>query len=106
MDTNVFNTYMPFPTLSRSHPEFNPGKGYWRGPVWIDQAYFALKGLDMYGFKTERNQLSHSLFKHAEGLLNSSNPVYENYHPLTGKGLNAKNFSWSAAHFLLIMNGN
>lgn len=106
MDTNVFNTYMPFPSLSRSHPEFNPGKGYWRGPVWIDQAYFALKGLDMYGFKAERNQLSQSLFKHAEGLLNSQGPIYENYHPLTGKGLNAKNFSWSAAAFLMIMNGD
>jgi putative isomerase len=59
----------------------------------------------LYGFKTERNQLSQSLFKHAEGLLNSPGPIYENYHPLTGKGLNAKNFSWSAAHFLMIMSG-
>jgi putative isomerase len=105
MDTSMFNTYMPFPTLSRNHPKFDPGKGYWRGPVWIDQAYFALKGLELYGFKEEKKALSQALFKHAEGLVNSSGPIYENYHPLTGNGLNAKNFSWSAAHFLLIMSG-
>jgi putative isomerase len=27
----------------------------------------------------------------------------ENYHPLTGEGLNAENFSWSAAHIIMLL---
>ena len=30
-------------------------------------------------------------------------PIRENYHPLTGKGLHAKNFSWSAAHIIMLL---
>lgn len=29
-------------------------------------------------------------------------PIYENYHPETGEGLNAPHFSWSAAHLLML----
>ena len=30
-------------------------------------------------------------------------PIYENYNPLTGEGLNAQGFSWSAAHILMLL---
>ncbi|MBI9035956.1 MAG: glycoside hydrolase [Bacteroidales bacterium] len=101
--SNKFNTYMPFPTLIADHPEFAPEKGYWRGPVWIDQAYFALSNLNKYYQKNDETQiLKQKLFDNAKGLSNSTEPIYENYNPLTGEGLNAPNFSWSAAHFLLL----
>ncbi|MFT5055078.1 MAG: putative isomerase, partial [Oceanospirillaceae bacterium] len=41
MNDSQFNTKVPCPTLDASHPKFNPKKGYWRGPVWLDQVYFA-----------------------------------------------------------------
>jgi putative isomerase len=104
-DTSCFNTLVPFPTLNRSHPDFNPNKGYWRGPVWLDQAYFALKGLERYGLKNEYETLTIKVLKNSKGMLDSSLPVYENYHPLTGEGLNAPNFSWSAAHMLMLLTG-
>ena len=47
--------------------------------------------------------LMNKLFNHCEGLLDPSRPLRENYHPLTGKGLNAENFSWSAAHLLMMI---
>lgn len=98
-----FNTHLPFPTLSASDPKFNPAKGYWRGPVWLDQAYFALNGMQQYGFTKESNELKEKLQSHANGLLDKGVPIRENYHPLSGEGLNAHHFSWSAAHLLMLL---
>lgn len=103
LDTTLFATPIPFPTLMASHPKFNPLKGYWRGPVWLDQAYFAIKGLEKYGFEKEANRFTHQLFNNLQGLKNSPDPIRENYHPITGEGLNSKHFSWSAAHLLLLL---
>lgn len=102
LDSLMFNTAMPFPTLNRSHPQFDPMEGYWRGPVWLDQAYFAIAGLRQYGYTVEAAQLEKKLLENASGLLQRE-PIYENYHPITGAGLNAQNFSWSAAMLLLLL---
>jgi len=103
LDTSMFCTYVPFPTLAASHPKFTPKNGYWRGPVWLDQAYFAIKGLENYGFDKEAMMFTHRLFNHLEGLKNSDLPIRENYHPHTGEGLESNHFSWSAAHLLLLL---
>ncbi|MGY0037240.1 MGH1-like glycoside hydrolase domain-containing protein [Pedobacter sp. NJ-S-72] len=97
-----FNTAVPLPTLSADHPNFDPLKGYWRGPVWIDQVYFGLNGLHQYGYHKEASAFFARLLKNANGL-NGQGAIRENYHPITGKGLNAINFSWSAAHLLLML---
>lgn len=102
MDTTRFNTTIPLPTLDASHEKFNPLKGYWRGPVWIDQLWFGLEGLKNYGYNEEAILLQNKFFENAEGLLQDG-PIRENYHPLTGEGLNANHFSWSAAHILLML---
>jgi putative isomerase len=101
-DPKIFNTHIPLPTLSASHPAFDPMKGYWRGPVWLDQFHYGIDGLKRYGYAGLADQLLDKLLKNAEGLLSGS-PICENYHPLTGKGLNARNFSWSSAHLLLLL---
>lgn len=98
---NHFNTYVPFPTLSASHEKFNPEKGYWRGPVWLDQAYFAIQGMRMTGLWDESNEMFKKLLNNTSGL-KGERPVYENYHPESGEGLNAPHFSWSAAHLLML----
>ena len=103
MNENRFNTKVPCPTLDASHPKFNPRKGYWRGPVWLDQVYFALHGMRKYGFKIEADSLLNKLISNAEGLSESGFPIHENYHPLTGEALNAPHFSWSAAHLILMI---
>lgn len=103
MDPKKFYTKVPFQTMSADHPKFNPLKGYWRGPNWLDQAYFGVKGLRNYGFDQEADMATKQILEGAEGILNIGSPIYENYHPLTGKGLNAKNFSWSAAHIIMLL---
>tara|TARA_R110001583_G_scaffold10417_2_gene47826 strand:+ start:6326 stop:8353 length:2028 start_codon:yes stop_codon:yes gene_type:complete len=102
MDSTKFATKVPFPTLVADHKKFNPLKGYWRGPVWLDQAYFGIKALEKYGYNKEADALSEKLIQNAEGLLLDS-PIRENYHPISGKGLNANHFSWSAAHYLMLL---
>jgi putative isomerase len=103
LDTNHFLTKVPLQTLSVSHPEFNPQKGYWRGPNWLDQAYFGIQGLRNYGFEKEADQLTLTILEGAEGLLDKGTSIRENYHPVTGEGLNAHNFSWSAAHIIMLL---
>ncbi|MGW9687146.1 MGH1-like glycoside hydrolase domain-containing protein [Flagellimonas sp. 2504JD1-5] len=103
MDPKKFLVKVPFQTMSADHPKFNPLKGYWRGPNWLDQAYFGIKGLRNYGFDKEADEVTIKLLNGAEGLLDKGSPIYENYHPLTGEGLNAPNFSWSAAHILMLL---
>ncbi|MEU6658978.1 trehalase family glycosidase [Streptomyces sp. NPDC046821] len=97
-DPAEFATTVPFPTVSKSSPYFAPTR-YWRGPVWFDQAYFALGGLRRYGYGKEANALTDQLLTHASGL-SGNGPIMENYDPTTGAPLNSPNFSWSAALLL------
>ena len=101
-DEHKFDTYIPLPTLTADHPEFNPKKGYWRGPVWLDQFYFGVNGLKKYGYSSQANAFTEKLLKNAKGL-SADQPIHENYHPMTGEPLNSSNFSWSAAHILMLL---
>ncbi|MDI9340961.1 MAG: trehalase family glycosidase [Sediminibacterium sp.] len=103
MNISVFNTYVPLPTLAANHPKFKPERGYWRGPVWLDQSYFGIIGLEKYGYRKEADELSHKLLHHAEGVMQPGEAIRENYHPITGKGLESYNFSWSAAHIMMLI---
>ncbi|WP_371497164.1 trehalase family glycosidase [Kitasatospora sp. NBC_00374] len=100
-DPGEFGTAVPFPTVARSSPYF-AATAYWRGPVWLDQAYFALAGLRRYGYRADARELTDRLLGNAAGLLDDR-PINENYDPLTGRALNATNFSWSAAVLLPLL---
>lgn len=102
MNEHKFNTKVPLPTLTADHPKFDPLKGYWRAPVWIDQFYFGIAGLRKYGYQQQADELINKFMNNAEGLLEDK-PIHETYHPVTGKGLNAINFSWSSAHILMLL---
>lgn len=103
LNDNIFNTNVPLPTLAVNEPKFAPDNGYWRGPIWLDQSYFGIKGLENYGYTQEANELAYKLIHNAEGVLTDGAAIRENYQPLSGKGLEAYNFSWSAAHYLLLL---
>lgn len=100
LDENVMNTYLPFPTAAKDNPKYDPTK-YWRGPVWLDQAYFGIIGLNNYGYKKEARDLTIKLFENSEGLLEDG-VIRENYNPETGEGLHCSNFSWSASVYYLL----
>lgn len=99
MDTNKFSTYIPFPTAPKDDSKFS--EGYWRGPIWMDQVYFAIKALKNYDRTIEAETYTLQVFDRLEGLKKDS-PIRENYWPLDGKGMRVNHFSWSAAHLLLL----
>jgi len=100
LDPEKFATYVPFPTIAKNHPAFMTG--YWRGPVWLDQAFFGVSALRRYGYVEDADNFTRQLIEHAEGLLNDTGPIRENYNPLTGEGMKVNHFSWSAAHLLMM----
>lgn len=102
LDPNKFDTRMPLPSLARDNPHFTPAKGYWRGALWVDQALFGIQGLRRYGYQKQADTLARRLVARAKGLTRQA-PMYENYDPLTGKGKQSRNFSWTAASYLLLL---
>jgi len=102
LDPKKFATRMPFPTLAADDAHFSPIKGYWRGPVWLDQAYFGVEALRRYGYAQQADEMARRLVVHAQGLTAQA-PFYENYDPLTGNGYQSANFSWSAAAYVLLL---
>lgn len=105
MDPTKFNLDLPFQTLSADHPKFKPNRGYWRGPIWLDQTYFGIVGLHHYGFENEALSSTQKLLVNCKGLLQPGPSIRENYNPVTGEGMEAHNFSWSAAHIIMLMTG-
>jgi putative isomerase len=102
LDAQRFATYLPFPSLARDDPRFSPIDGYWRGPLWLDQAYFAVAALRRYGHARQADEMAYRLVTRAAGLTRQA-PMYENYDPLTGKPYQSANFSWTAASYLLLL---
>ena len=99
-DTTKFSTYIPFPTAAADNPKCDPN-GYWRGPIWLDQTYQAIKGLRNYGYNDLADKYTLQVFDRCQGLTGDA-PIHENYGTHTGERLQASHFSWSASHLLML----
>ena len=80
-----------FTSISVDDMQFNP-LNYWRGPVWININWMIYKGLKSYGILDDAENLKKSVID-----LIDEHGFYEYYNPLSGEGLGADNFSWTAA---------
>ena len=92
--------YPLFPTVSYDDKEYS-SSDYWRGPCWLNVAYFALKGLKDYGYTELYNDYKERLLDTCD---KEKRGIYEYYDSKTGKGLGAKQFGWSAAFILQFIN--
>ena len=99
-DTTMFSTYIPFPTVAADNPKYM-SNGYWRGPIWLDQTYFAIKGLRNYGYAELADAYTDQVFQRLDGLIGDK-PIHENYDSHTGGRLKAPHFSWSSSHLLML----
>lgn len=99
-DTAKFSTYIPFPTVAADNPKYNP-RGYWRGPIWLNQTYFAIRGLRNYGYNKMADEYTLQVFDRLQGLKEGA-PIHENYGTHTGELLKAPHFSWSSSHLLML----
>lgn len=78
------------PTVAMNEHTYDP-EGFWRGPVWMATNWFVYRGLRRYKFHNVANRL---LDLSAELIEKSGFREY--YHPKTGAGLGAIDFTWSA----------
>ena len=78
------------PTVAYDNPEYSAD--YWRGPCWLNVAYFATMGLKNYGFTDTVRTVKSTII---EWLYHDGDTFHENYNSKTGAGQNKPNFSWS-----------
>jgi glycogen debranching enzyme len=78
-------------TVSKESPGFDPSR-YWRGPVWININWFLIRGLERLGLAAEATLLRELTLE-----LVSAWGFSEYYHPSTGAPLGSREFTWSAA---------
>jgi glycogen debranching enzyme len=86
-------------TVSKESPDFDPRR-YWRGPVWINVNWFLIRGLERLGLAAEA-----TLLRELTVELVSASGFSEYYHPSTGAPLGSRDFSWSAALTLDLIDG-
>ena len=88
------------PTVGKHDPAYDPvepGWGeawqhpHWRGPIWMNIHWFLYHGLCNYGY----DALARELRDKSSSLLEQSG-FREYYHPETGKGMGAQDFTWGA----------
>lgn len=81
------------PTVSFDNPEYS--NDYWRGPTWINTAYFAAKGLKIYGYNDVADAIKNSVL---DMCFYDKGGLFQNYNSITGEGQYRKcnNFSWSS----------
>lgn len=83
--------FMPsMPTVAYDDKSYS--NDYWRGPCWLNVAYFAAKGLKDYGFTETAETIKETIL---DNVKNDGEFIHENYDSLTGKGLCCDHFSWS-----------
>ena len=92
-DTNKFYPGMP----SVSYDDSGYDNGYWRGLTWLNIAFFAIKGLDDYGYTDTADEMKEFILDMCyDGLPY----IYENYDTKTQTGKHHNRFSWSAAFII------
>lgn len=87
--------FMPgMPTVAYTNNEYDDQSedAYWRGPCWLNVAYFAAKGLKKYGFDEVADKIKETILM---WVANDGESIHENYNATTGKGLRSDHFSWS-----------
>lgn len=62
-DPEKLGGIIPFPSVSRDDPDFEPKGAYWRGSVWLPVAYMGIKSLEQYGQFELAAQLSLNLLR-------------------------------------------
>lgn len=93
-DPNYFHPGIP--TISYNNKRYNSSK-YWRGPCWLNTAYFTIQGIRNYGDFALADELTENVLNFCS---QNKDSIYEYYDSKSGKGLGAKDFGWSSAFIL------
>ena len=97
LDPERFWLPVPPPSVSLDDPSFSLRdrmfflRRYWRGPTWINAAWFLWLGLRRLGYDEAATEMARRLAR-----VVAAHGLREYYHPFTGAGMGAQNFTWSA----------
>lgn len=97
-DEHQFGTHFPVPSAPVNSEYFSANR-YWQGPSWVNTNWLIIDGLKRYGFDD-----------HAEALRESTidmvrqSGFWEYFSPLDGTPSGAKDFSWTAALTIDLLN--
>lgn len=83
-----FKTKFIVPSVATDESSYDP-EGFWRGPIWMAVNWFVYKGLKKYKF----DEMAKQVYKSSLNLIEKSG-FREYYHPQTGQGLGARDFTW------------
>lgn len=94
--------YPGMPTISYDNKKY-ASSNYWRGPCWLNTAYFAVKGLKNYGYNDTAKDITETIL---QWCYDNTDSIYEYYDSRNGKGLGAQDFGWSCVFIieLILMN--
>ncbi len=109
LNAEAFFGKYPFPTVAYNEATYTP-RFYWRGPVWLNLAYFMTDILYQYGYSDEAMAARDRLLN----MVIDKDHIYEYYNSKTGKRGEGpadaipeipatQDFSWSAAFVLMMM---
>jgi hypothetical protein len=86
-----FNLPHGIPTVPLDSPYYRPSC-YWSAPTWVNTNWIIIEGLRRMNHTDLAKQIGRSTLDTV-----ANNGLWEYFHPETGQGLGAKNFSWTAA---------
>jgi hypothetical protein len=90
-DPALFGARYPVPSVPLSSRWFNPTR-YWQGPTWVNMNWLIIDGLRRYGLAGEAEALRRKTLELVTG-----SGFYEYYDPLNGEPAGVRDFSWTAA---------
>ncbi|MDR0555213.1 MAG: hypothetical protein LBG76_10520, partial [Treponema sp.] len=73
--------------------------GYWRGPIWAPSTYLAVDGLRRGGYERLAETIARRYLRMSCHIARGN---YENFDALSGAGLRAPGYTWSASVYLLL----
>jgi len=74
--------------------------GYWRGPIWAPSTYLLVDGLKGGGRKDLAKRIAKSF---CDMVQYKAKGNYENFDAVTGKGLRAPGYTWTASVYMLLV---
>jgi len=93
-DEREYAAPFPVPSVAMNEPSYAPGvvgtKLVWRGPTWMNSIWYVARGLRRHG----RDDLARRIEDRSGALVEGAG-FHEYYHPGTGEGNGAHDFSWT-----------
>ena len=88
------------PATEMLKSELYESDGYWRGPIWAPSTYLLVDGLKRGGREDLAKRIASGFCNMVQ---NKAKGNFENFDAITGQGLRAPGYTWTASVFMLLL---